>query len=328
MCTIGTSSFASSVLSKSQSTLSITSEKTIGWKCGQCHGTWKEMVHKRIMYAHCPECTPHPTRKSVVTHKPLPGPEKARESNEADISELEQMLNNTHISPPPKSRRQIEDSSFMEAQMSLLDVTKPILTFHRALLKYETENENMDEEVHERNNLKMHYDHKVQEIIPIYAPVPKLVLDLKKYNIISTRLHGILSDNALDVFDRLSEYAFPADDDIAEYRRAYHTKVLECRLKFMMREYSKKEWRKMILPIHHEYEAFEIDVEVATKLGGRVCVWINEMKSDITFDEYMMEYKKIDMVRMECNDELHRLHSRLEHKYGILNEEWRRVDAN
>lgn len=336
--TIATSSFASSVLSKAQSSLPITSDKNIGWKCLECHGTWKETVYKRAMYKNCPECTPHATRKSVVTHKPAELKPTPMETIDTDMAQLEAMLSNTHISPPPKSEdyrekshQQIADDAFMTQQMNLLGVTKPILTFHRMLDKVNkemetTEDEDRLEELQaERISLKKHYVHKVREITPIYTPIPKLELNMKKYNAIHTHLHTILSDDDLDVFERIIEYAFPVDEErVALYRERYHKRVLKERLRFMARYCNKREWKETILPIHREYEAFEVDLMMFVKLGDHVCMWINNMENDVTYDKYMWGFRMMENVRMQMNEERRTKHSA---EYaGELDGKWKYVE--
>lgn len=326
MSTIASSSFASSVLVKAQSTLPITSEKVIGWKCTKCDGTWKESVHKRVLYELCPNCTPHPSRKAMVIHRE-PDNVDDLANQLANISIHSE--NSTHV-----SRRQMADNAFIQQQMALLDGTKPVLTFHKAL---ETNQKEMSEtsDAHElaklqfrQTTLQGQYDHKMREITPLLTPIGRVPLNMKRYNAISARLHALLSDDALDVFERLSDHAFPHnDEDIMKYRRAYHEKILICRLKFMKREYTKRQWKEAILPIYHEYEAFEIDVVMSIKIGDHVAMWINKMETTVTFDEYMWGYKLIDNIRVECNNELHNKHSELGHKYGILDDQWKHQDV-
>ena len=65
-------SLLDSVLNEAFVSLPLDSTKVIGWRCGNCDGTWREGVAKRARCKWCPKCSPEKRRNSKVTKSGTP----------------------------------------------------------------------------------------------------------------------------------------------------------------------------------------------------------------------------------------------------------------
>lgn len=198
--------------------------------------------------------------------------------------------------------------AFMNEQSNLLEETKPLL---RAC----------------KQQNKELCDELIEQMIPMFSHLESLIL--RKTHI--RHMTKILSKDELTEFQNMLSFVVFVDKRAGEAKRVhdeYHRNVIVCRLRYMMRKCSKKEWKKALLPIHHAYEAYCVDVCEMTRLRNAVVVWLNELDSNVDYNTFMWGYRIVYYTLQQTNTRIHSLHQAHTQRYQLLNDKWEFIEVD
>lgn len=244
-----------------------------------------EMVNKRVQYELCPECTPNPTRRGKVTRSVAP-PALPVTSPISSVS---------------------EDDVFMNEQIAMLPKSKELHRIYQQRSKLLEIRSKDPVEVAKYKSVQAQYMDMIRSMTPTYPPIEPFTGNPPDLSSIPL---------SYPARERIQEYLLSSAHNIAVYRRSYHRKIIELRLDFMSRKFTRLEWRKRALAIQSEYKSFEIDVLCALGIG-RDLYAIRHPSNDMA--------ARIEEIRNKWNTQLIALHTPLGRPFDILNSEWHAI---